>query len=176
MADISVEKRATGGQSTWLWMLLAVAAVLGLMAWLATRPDTTTQIVAEQTGAAPAGADFGVGADAVELSTLGANPDAYVNQEIVVRGADVAAVLGPRAYWADVPGANPFLVVLGQSVENIDAPIAGQSYDLQGRVQPVTEQMVNDWVTAGVIAPGSRDEATFATHYLLANQAQNAAS
>jgi hypothetical protein len=176
MADISVERKATGGQSSWLWVLLAVIAVGGLMAWLATRPDTTTQVVTDETGTpAAAGAGFGAGADPVELSALSADPDAYLDQEVVVRGTDVAAALGPRAYWADVPGANPFLVVLDQSVQNIDAPVSGQSYDLQGRVQPVTEQMVDDWVTAGTIVPGSRDEATFATHYLLANQAQPAA-
>ena len=177
MADISVEQNSSAGQqNTWIWATVAVLAVVGLMAWLATRPVQTTPVADEGTGTeATTAAAFGSG-ETVELSVLGGAPDTYLNRQVTVQGASVAAALGPRAFWADIPGANPFLVVLGEGAEGVGAPAPGQSYDLSGTVQAVDEATINQWVTAGTINQGARDEASFATHYLQATQARPAAA
>jgi hypothetical protein len=177
MADISVEQRS-GGQKTWIWALVAIVAVIGLMAWLARESAEIgrTAAIVEADAAAAAAADdeeeAAAGTQTAELAELANNPDAYAGQTVRVLSVPVAAPLGPRAFWADIPGQNPFLVVLGTNVTGVQMPVSGQQYNLTGTVQPVTEQNIQDWATGGTISEGSRDEASFATHYLLAGTAR----
>jgi hypothetical protein len=169
MADISVEQDS-GRKTTWIWAAVAILAVVGLMAWLASQSENLERAAIVEGDAPAASADERrLTADRVELAELSNNPDAYAGQTVAVENAQVAAALGPRAFWAEIPGQNPFLVILGTNVQDVQMPVAGQRLDLQGTVQPVTEQQLDEWVTAETVAAGSRDEAAFATHFLLAN-------
>lgn len=174
MADISVEQQ-TGGQKTWIWALVAVLATVALMWWLARQSEEVGRVTAVQ-GDTAAVAGQASTAETADLAAVSQAPDTYLGRNIALSGVPVAAALGPRAFWADIPGQNPFLVILGPSVAGVDMPVAGHRLDLEGTVQPVTEEQLNDWITAGTVSEGSRDEASFATHYLLASSARTAAT
>jgi HAMP domain-containing protein len=182
MADIDVVKKparpvADAGTSrtiTWALALLAVLAVAGLMAWLAVQSDriSTAAVVQEDAQATPAagtGAAAG-GAEATELGAVAATPETYVGRRVRVDGVDVAATLGPSAFWGDVPGANPFLVLFSPNLTQAPQLDAGQTYNIEGVVNAVTETELDNWVQSGAIRPGARDEASFATHYILVEQ------
>jgi hypothetical protein len=82
----------------------------------------------------------------------------------------VAATLGPRAYWADIPGANPFLVVLTEGA-GVDGLASGEAITVAGLVVEVTEPLVDQWIAEGAIGEGHRAEAIFASHAILADEA-----
>lgn len=175
MADISVEQKSSG--MTWLWALLAVAAVAGFMFWLYAQSEQIESATAVQGDtAAVAGAAGGTTGEAAELSAIAATPDAFAGRTLQVNGVPVAATVGPRAFWGDVPGQNPFLVVMGDGVQPAGGTLsAGQAYDIVGTVQAVDEAALNQWVQSGAIGEGQREEASFATHVLVAQQATAAA-
>jgi hypothetical protein len=174
MADISVEQKP-GGQKTWIFAILAVVLIIALMLWLAQQSREMTRIAAVEGdtvgAAAPGGEAAAPAGDVVPLETLAQDPEGHLRRTVVVQNVPVAAALGPRAFWADIPGQNPFLVILGQNIVEVQMPVTGQRLNLQGTVQPVTDQVLDDWVTSETISAGSRDEASFATHYLLAGSA-----
>jgi hypothetical protein len=170
MADIDVVQKPSG-QNTWIWAIVAVLAVGALIAWLGVQSSRTTTAVVVQEGneaAVDPDAPAGTPTERVELAVLGDNPAAYSGQEVEVE-APVAATLGPRAFWADIPGANPFLVVLTPAV-GVTAPQPGQTLRLFGTVVEVTDDQVDAWIAEGAVNEGSRSEAVFATHALLADE------
>lgn len=170
MADIDVVQKPAG-QNTWIWAIVAVLAVGALMVWLGVQSSRTTTAVVVQEGteaAADPDAPAAVPTQAVELAALGDNPAAYSGQEVEVE-APVAATLGPRAFWADIPGANPFLVVLTPEV-GVTSPEPGRTLRLFGTVMEVTPAQVDSWIAEGAVNEGSRGEAEFATHALLADE------
>ncbi|CAN5826579.1 hypothetical protein BH23GEM7_BH23GEM7_02800 [soil metagenome] len=182
MADIDVERKATarptagGGiaQQTWIWALVAVLAVAGLMWWLAAASESARETaVVQETGRDPAGGAPGAGAtpagEAAELGGIAAAPETFVGRRIAVDDVQVAATLGPRAFWADVPGANPFLVLFAPDLAGQPQLASGQTLNVQGTVAAVTDSLLDVWVQSEAIRPNARDEAAFATHYLLAD-------
>jgi len=171
MADISVERKSGG--MTWIWALLAVAAVAGLMFWLygQSQEAETAAVVEGDTTAVEAVA----AGEAAELSAIAATPDAFSGRTLQVEGVPVAATVGPRAFWGDVPGQNPFLVVFADGVGTGATVAAGETYTIVGTVQAVDEASLGQWVQSGAINEAQRDEASFATHALIAQQATAAA-
>lgn len=170
MADIDVEQKK-GGQQTWLWAGLAVISVLALMFWLASQEEGTGPVVMESdtTGAvAQAAEDAGV--EVVQLTAIAAAPADYAERNVQVEAAEVAATLGPRAFWANIPGQNPFLVVVAEDAGDASMIAAGQEINLRGTVADVTEAKVDEWIAAGAVNQGARDEATFATHAFMAER------
>src|SRR5690606_9100074 len=114
MADISVTPKPRG-QFAWIWALLAIAATLGLMFWLGGQSeqiDAARAAAADSAAATDAAADAVEAGEAVDLATVAGAPDTYIGRTLSISGVTVAASLGPRGFWADVPGANPFLVIV----------------------------------------------------------------
>ncbi|MEX2583377.1 MAG: hypothetical protein WD766_08885 [Gemmatimonadota bacterium] len=173
MADISVEQKQ-GGSASWIWAIAAVVAVVGLMGWLFTTQTTTTQVVTEDAVVADTLADGSAEpeAEAAELAAIGAAPDSFAGRELRVDGVEVAAVLGNRGFWADVPGSNPFLVILGPEVTDAEWLESGATVAVEGTVEPVTDAALNEWVEAEAIRTAARDEASFATHFLQVNEVE----
>lgn len=180
MADIDVQHKATarpaGGKSiaqqTWVWALVAVLSVVGLMWWLASASESVreTAVVQETPGRTDDPAAGGApAAEAAELGGIAAAPEGFVGRRIEVDGVQVAATLGPRAFWADVPGANPFLVLFTPDMTQQVQLASGQRLNVQGSVAAVTDSLLDVWVQSGAIRSQARDEAAFATHYLLAD-------
>ncbi len=173
MADISVEQ-TSGGQKTWIFAILAVVLIIALMLWLAQQSGEMARVAAvegDTVGATAPGGEAAPAGDVVMLEALAQDPESHLRRTVVVQNVPVAAALGPRAFWGDIPGQNPFLVILGQNIVDVQMPVSGQRLNIQGTVQPVTDQVLDDWVTSETISAGSRDEASFATHYLLAGSA-----
>jgi hypothetical protein len=170
MADIDVVEKPTGTQ-TWVWALVAVLAVAGLFTWLAIESDRTTTAAIVQEEAPPA--EPGVAAadaEPAELATVAGAPEPFIGRQLYIENVEVAATLGPSAFWGDVPGANPFLVLFSPNVTDPPQLDAGQSYNVQGVINAVNDSLLNVWVESGAIRPTARDEAGFATHYLLAER------
>ncbi len=167
MADINVEAKQDGNKS-WILALVAILAIVGLMAWLFSTQSTTTQVVTDTVGADTAAVEEASTAETAELAAVGAAPDSFAGRVIRVEDVDVAAVLGERGFWADVPGANPFLVILGPEVADAAWLNGDATLSMEGTVEPVTEEVLDEWVTGTIIREQARDEAGFATHYFQA--------
>lgn len=163
MADIGVAPKSRG-RRVWFWAAVAIVAVVGLLLWLAAQSERIDRAEAVAADSAAGGVQ------AVELPALAAAPDGYAGRPLSVHGVTVLASLGPRAFWADVPGRNPFLVVIGPGAADPDAPPEGQTVELEGTVHPLAEAQVDSLVQAGALNEASREEASFATHYLLATE------
>jgi hypothetical protein len=139
------------------------------MGWLLSTQDANVATVAG------AGADTAAEAEpeiaSVELATVGANPAEFEGQQIAVSEVPVASVLGSRGFWADVPGANPVLVILGAAVPDASWLAVGASPSVVATVEPVTEEVLDSWIQGQVLVPDARNQAAFATHYLQVSQA-----
>lgn len=170
MAEITVEQKK-GGDFTWVWAAAAVVAVVGLMVWLFSTRDLATSTAVVPTEGTDSTAVAEPTIAATELAAIGATPDQFVDQEVRVEQVPVAAVLGNRGFWAEIPGANPFLMVLSEDVSDVSWLAANDTIALSGVVHPVTEEVVNEWVEGEWIRPGASAEASFATHYLEIDQA-----
>jgi hypothetical protein len=165
MADTDVEQ-TQGGQKTWMWATGAVVSVLALMIWLAAQDTGTGPVVMEDANADTAAAEAEPGVETVELEAVSGNPAEYVGRTVAVQQAEVAATLGPRAFWANIPGQNPFLVVVAENAGDAGVIASGNELNVRGTVAEVTEEVVDQWIAEGAVNEGARDEATFATHYL----------
>lgn len=162
MADISVKK---GTDLTWLWAIAAVIAVGALMAWLYVNRPADTGVVmtdAEDTTASVETA----AATAVELEAVGAAPADYVGQQIQVADVPVTVLLGPKAFWADVPGQSPLFVAVDSSVEDASWVTEGATLSVEGSVQPITPEALDAMVQSQALLPEGRMQAEIATHYL----------
>lgn len=169
MADIDVEQQKSG-QSTWIWAAAAIAAVIALMLWLASQEVDSGPVVMEDEAADTTAAEQEAGVTTVELAAISAAPAEYMDSTVRVQQASVAATLGARAFWADIPGQNPFLVVVGADAGDSGAIATGNELELRGTVGEVTEEIVDQWIADGAVNEGARDEATFATHYFAADR------
>jgi hypothetical protein len=165
MADISVEKKSSG-DFTWIWAVAAIAAVLGLMFWLFTSQDEAR--VAGPVEREPVAA---AAVDTVDLAAVNADPDAYYGNEIFVDDAEIASVLGSGAFWVNVEGQNPFLVIVGADIADTGWLSTGATVDLTGVVEPITDADLDRWVQTGALHPDARTQAAFVGHYLRATAA-----
>ncbi len=163
MADISVQKKS-GTDLSKVWAAAAIVAIVALMAWLLSMQPAADTAVApvEDEEVAEAAAPTG---EAVELSALGTAPDQYVGQTVQTT-VTVAAPLGDRGFWAEVPGGNPFLVVVDQAAGDAGWISSGSSASVVGTVEAVDEAALDSWITNMMIQPEARDQAAFATHFL----------
>lgn len=159
MAEISVEKN-NAGRASWIWAAAAIIAVVGLMAWLFSAQEDPRVVTAGDSVVEEATVDT------VSLAVVNGAPEEYYGETIFVSAADIASVLGTRAFWADVPGQNPFLVVVNPEVPDASWVSAGETVELEGVVRPVTEQDLDQWVQSGSMHPDARSQAAFVTHYL----------
>jgi hypothetical protein len=179
MADIDVvEKQSRGrgagsGIPTLVWAAIAILAVGALLTWLAVASNRTAPAVVREDEAADTRRVAAAPEEGVEpavFAEVAAAPDPFIGRRLQIEGVEVAATLGPNAFWGDVPGANPFLVLVAPEVAAVPQLDAGTRFDIQGVVNLVTDSLVNVWAESGAIRPGARDEAAFATHYLLAER------
>lgn len=170
MADIDVEQKKAG-QQTWIWATLAIISVLALMLWLASQEEETGPVVMEDdTTAVVADGTEDAGAETVELTAIAAAPADFADRTVRVNGVEVVATLGARAFWANIPGQNPFLVIVEEGAGDASLVAAQQNVNIRGTVGEVTEALVDEWIAAGAVNQGARDEATFATHAIMADQ------
>jgi hypothetical protein len=177
MADIEVQKKdkaarggGIGGMDPRIWMVIALVAVGGLMAWLYYETDRIerTAVVAE----APAEDDEADAAtyEQAEIGALATDAQPFEGRRVALSNVSVAALLGERAFWADAPGMNPFLMAVGPDLSTPVRLEQGARYDVRGLIALVDQAVLDEWVASGVISEDRRAEAEFATHYLLAER------
>lgn len=165
MANISVEQKA-GSRNSWILMAVAILAVVGLMAWLASATEDASRTVAVDEGAAADTTRAAAAGGAVALSEINAAPDTYAGRQVRVENVEVANKIGPRAFWANTGDGNQFLVALGSAVTDTTAIAQGNAVTVSGMVVPRTDEVLEGWVQSGAVRPEAREDALFATHYL----------
>jgi hypothetical protein len=150
--------------------LLAVGLFLG---WLATRQPSETVAVAEPNapnGAVPAEAPTGP-ATTIEPAALNQS-EQLVGQVVEIPSINVQAALGPQMFWAELPGGQPYLVKLDETLvqQGIARPTSGR-VRVVGQVQSITPAVLEDWMQRGVLTSADeRLQAEFSSTYIQATR------
>jgi hypothetical protein len=167
-------RRNSGGRFAWLWMVLAVLAIGGFMAWLGVNSQTELVAVVEEEEAP---VDFAA-AEVVTLDDLAAEPTGYLNRALRLDDLPVSSRLGDQAFWAVASNGTPFLVKLGSElVQGGFAVRDGESVTVVGQVREVSVELLDGWERDGVLrTPEDRMVAEFAVAYLDVVQAAHTAS
>lgn len=92
-------------------------------------------------------------------------------QRIQLDNLVVTSVTSPSLFWFNLPDGSPFLVRLELEIMESGVSIGqGDVMTLTGRVQEVTDQLLNQWMSVGVLPDeGARGMAATAGHYILAD-------
>jgi hypothetical protein len=167
MADIDVVPKPGPtekpvGQYSTILMIVAILAVVGLMGWLAYESSRRAPL-AVQEEARPRQA----GADEVPFATVATALPEYEGRTVTISEMPIGATLGPRVFWTDVPGNDPFLLEVPEGLAGGEGVAVGQTVTATGSVVPIDQAIIDQWVQAGAIDEGSREVAELATHYML---------
>jgi hypothetical protein len=128
--------------------------------------------VVEEAPAAPA-APAMPEAPVIEATELASNAAAHQGMPVRLNALMVNSAVGTGAVFVNLPTSpapTPFLI----QFPNPPVPAAGRSIDVVGTVKPVTPELVNGWVSSGVITENDRLMVEFASHYLEAQAVQPA--
>jgi hypothetical protein len=145
-------------------MIASFVLMGGFLWWLSSRSEPTPplEIVEDTTefeGTAGAG---------VEPGALAMTPDEYVGQVVELSDVEATSPVGAEAFFVNLTPQRPFLVRLDSAlVARGMAPPNGQ-VAVTGTVHVMTDSIVSDWVTSGVVSEGDRPVVEFATHFILA--------
>lgn len=92
-------------------------------------------------------------------------------QRIQLDNLIVASVMSPSLFWFNLPDESSFLVRLELDILETGVSIEeGDVMTLTGRVHEVTEQLLNQWLSAGVLPnEESRAMAETVSQYILAD-------
>lgn len=174
MTERPMGRGSSAGRFGWLWMVVAVLSIGGLMAWLGANAQPGTVAVVEEE-AAPV--DFGA-AEVVLLDDLAADPSVFLSRAIRMNSFPVSSRLGNYAFWAVASNGMPFLAKLDKAL--VDGGLVvqdGQYLTVVGQVREVSPAVLDAWEAEGVLATADdRMVAEFATAYLDVVQAAHAAA
>jgi len=100
----------------------------------------------------------------------GAGAGAYVGQLVRVAPTQVASALGRQGFWLDAP-QSPFLVAYSPELlaDSVTAS-PGSTVTVTGTVMAMTDSVAASWLEAGRIGQGDQLAASFATHFIEAQQ------
>lgn len=171
-------QRSSGG-SSWLPMAVAVLAIAGFIAWLATRQPPETIAVAEP-GDTTEQADSDTTPATVvppEQLVQPATAQGLVGQRVEVSSVRVQDVLGAQMFWIEMPDGSPFLVQMGSTLlaRGTAQPTAGSRVRVIGRVAEKTPEVVDAWIADGVITEEQRILAEYGSTYIEAQRVEPAA-
>lgn len=162
---------ARGDRKSWLWMIVAAVATLGLMLWLgfeAGRYRDSVAVVEDTTSAAEESSEF----DEVEITELAGDLAGYQGRPLFVSGVSVGSQLGNRAFLSDTGTGVLILVVF---LAGVDSPSfqEGDTLGVWGTLEPLTAADVGEWIETGVVAPQARQQLdpNFIRYYLGAERA-----
>jgi hypothetical protein len=148
--------------NTSIWMLVAIAAVAGLLIWIffATQRVQDVAIV----DADPANGEVAGEVTPVRITDLESNPEPHAGNRVVVRNVEVDGLLGSRTFWANAGPGRQFLVVIPETAGEVEA---GQRLgSLEGTVRESSQEVLRQFIQAGALREDAFDDALFATHYL----------
>lgn len=165
MADSKAQHSSAG--NTTILMIAALALIAGLFWWLSiTAEPTRISVVEEDTTGAPV--DDGSGAADVTLAEFGAGPQGFQSLNIRLRDVPVAARLGDRGFWIQLPNNQPYLIHLGEELSSGGASVAsGDRVTVSGVVRLMSDSVLTAWRSSGVLSDDlEMEEARFAQSYL----------
>ncbi len=171
MADIKVERTDGRGGTTWILAALSVIAVVAFLWWLSVKAQPTEVQVAE--AADSTGTQAPIDATEVSLNQLASDVDGYRGQTIRVPDMEVASLVGQHAFWVQLPNSVPFLVKLDSTAMPSRAQLqTGSRLTVTGTVLPMSDSVLNAWVSQGTITDSQKNEASFATTFMEGRRAQ----
>jgi len=152
------ERRAAGGRYTWIWMVIAIAMIAGLMSWLAmTGQESAVAVVEEE----PVPTE----AVAITLDDLVSNASGLSGQDVSLDGVQVASRLGTQAFWILLPNQNPYLIKLGSELVSAGFAVqSGEVLNVVGRIVTMTDSVLAAWQQEGAITDESQ---RFEAEYVL---------
>ena len=108
-----------------------------------------------------------------ELVT-GAGAGAFEGQVVRVEPTQVASLLGQQGFWLDV-AQSPFLVAYGPTLlaDSVTAS-PGSTVTVTGTVRAMSDSVATAWLETGRIGQGDQLAASFASHFIEAEQIQTA--
>lgn len=172
MANTEIERRGSGRQLTLVWAGLAVVLIVVFLVWLGISSEPSEMALVREAREADATT---VSPDApvpVTIEEFARNVDAQVGRAVRLDDVAIAARMGTRAFWINLPGDVPFLVQLTpELVQDGQQVQAGQVVSVAGIVHVRTDSVLAAWEEQGVIATaGQRAEAEFASHFIEASR------
>jgi hypothetical protein len=172
-------RRSDRGASSLIPVLVALLAVGGFLAWLATRQPTTESVAVTEPGNTAVdqqGTPTGTVTEPAALNQQGGR--ALVGQDIELQSVPVSSMMGPHFLWVELPGGSPYLLRLDQSVVNGATPVpTSGNVRVIGRVEMKDEAVISGWVQEGLLQDEAhRMQAEFGTTYIMARLVQPAAT
>lgn len=178
--DAPQARRSERGAQNIIPIVVALVAVGGFLAWLATRQPTANGVAVAEPGQneAPAGnaqATTGTAIEPAQLAEQGGRP--LVGQDVEVT-APVTSAMGQNFVWIELPGGAPYLVRLDPSlVQAGQQPPMGRPARIVGRVENKDDAVLNQWTQDGVLQDeGHRMQAEFGVTYIHARLIEPAAN
>ncbi len=162
----SKARPSSAGMATIL-MIAALVLIAGLFWWLSiTAEPTQISVVEEDTAAADM--DDGSGAADVTLAEFATGPRGFQSLNIRLRDVAVAARLGDRGFWIQLPNSQPYLVHIGDDLAAGGARVAnGDTVTVSGVVRLMSDSVLSAWRSTGVLSDDPQmEEARFAQSYL----------
>jgi hypothetical protein len=171
MANSTAGRRSSGGQLTIVFMAIAIVLVVGFMYWLAVSSEPS-QVAAVRENSGDEAPTIDDSPAAVDTDQFAADPAAYRGRNVELQNVTVAAPIGTHAFWIDLPGGQPFLVRMAQSVVAEGRAVrAGETVSISGPVFERTDSVISAWQQEGVITTdGQRMEVEFAQNFIEARR------
>lgn len=161
--------KASAGNLSWLWMILALITVGGFLTWLGIESEPTSVSVMEAGGSEDFGGEVGV--PVVSKDTLGANKTRFIGQRIQVHNIEATGSLGQRIFWGELGDrANqvPILVRMDSATAAGFRMQMGGLYSMTGSIYSMSDSLATAWAEAGELAgEGERMQAAFADMYFM---------
>jgi hypothetical protein len=146
--EATTPRREGRSGSSWISMVVALVAVAGLLAWLATRQPPETVAVDESGTEALQPAEPDMPATVINAADLsGTAAREYVGQDVELSAVPVTAHLGSQLFWIELEGGAPYLVRLAAG----NLPATGGEARIIGRVTEKTDAVLDEWESAGVL-------------------------
>ncbi|HEX7091095.1 MAG TPA: hypothetical protein VF192_13225 [Longimicrobiales bacterium] len=163
-------RQGSAGRFTWLWMIVAVLMVAGLMVWLRVATEPTPVAVAEDPAAE--GAAEG-GLVTITLDDLAQDAGRFQGQEVRLADVRVASPMGAQSFWVELPNGSPYLIRLRPEVIAGGFAIQrGAVVTVTGTIHAMSDSVLAAWQQEGAIADeGQKAEAQFAVTFLEAREA-----
>jgi len=163
-------RQASAGRFTWLWMIVAILMVAGLMVWLAVATEQTAVAVAEDPAADGAVAG---GVATITLDDLAQDASRFHGQEVRLEGVRVTSRMGTQAFWTELPSNVPYLIRLRPELLAGGFEIqSGDVLAVTGTIHAMSDSVLAAWEQEGAIAnEGQKAEAQFAVTFLEAREA-----
>lgn len=171
MAD-SRARHGSAGMTTIL-MIAALVLIAGLFLWLnRSAQPTQLSVLEEPDTAQDAGAEQDGTAADVTPAEFATGPGGFEGLEIRLRDVAVAARLGDRGFWIQLPNNQPYLIHIGEELAGSGATVAsGDTVSVTGTVYAMSDSTLQAWRAAGALTDDLQlEEARFATTYLNARR------